>query len=354
MQSAQTQDSDRIRVEIRGEESSDVWNERLRQISQGSYRQTTHYAVIQRQFGEMPVYLCACDRAGNVLGQLLLLFGSRYSWGLNRRPLSSVTVPLATRLFPQCRWSDGPLVFDTDRCEEIGDLLLKKAIYEARARKCREVRAIAPLYGEVKVDYENGCGRLFSENGFDEIPTFTLLVNLSYDDEQLWGNVKKEGRTKVRKAQSQGIEIMEVNGDDNHLRMAHEVMKETAERNKKVVLSFDDFRHSFNYHFDLGVERSFLSTWKGKPLSFQRAIVFNRNVRLGNVSYSDFSREQKLYGNDLMQWHIIKWAKGSGHLWLDYGGVEPKSEDPKMQSIYKFKKKWGGELAARGNFVAKL
>jgi hypothetical protein len=35
-----------------------------------------------------------------------------------------------------------------------------------------------------------------------------------------------------------------------------------------------------------------------------------------------------------------------GTEWLDYGGAEPNSEDPKMKGIYQFKAKWGGQLVA--------
>ena len=30
--------------------------------------------------------------------------------------------------------------------------------------------------------------------------------------------------------------------------------------------------------------------------------------------------------------------------WLDYGGGGPEAADPKLQGIYRFKAKWGGDL----------
>ena len=45
-----------------------------------------------------------------------------------------------------------------------------------------------------------------------------------------------------------------------------------------------------------------------------------------------------------MQWHLIEWGHDRGCRWLDFGGAEPLSDDPKMKSIYEFKRKWGGEL----------
>jgi lipid II:glycine glycyltransferase (peptidoglycan interpeptide bridge formation enzyme) len=47
-----------------------------------------------------------------------------------------------------------------------------------------------------------------------------------------------------------------------------------------------------------------------------------------------------------MQWHIIEQGHEAGWRRLDFGGAEPDSLDPKMQGIYQFKAKWGGELVA--------
>ena len=47
-----------------------------------------------------------------------------------------------------------------------------------------------------------------------------------------------------------------------------------------------------------------------------------------------------------MQWHIVKQGRAAGWHWLDFGGAEPNSPNPKMQGIFRFKAKWGGQLLA--------
>ena len=77
---------------------------------------------------------------------------------------------------------------------------------------------------------------------------------------------------------------------------------------------------------------------------------FNRVVQLGGVSYSNYSRKERLYGNDMMQWHVLKIALKVDCDWLDYGGVNPTSENPKLKGIYQFKAKWGGGLERCNRF----
>ena len=55
-------------------------------------------------------------------------------------------------------------------------------------------------------------------------------------------------------------------------------------------------------------------------------------------------------GNDMMQWHVLKIALGMDCDWLDYGGVNPTSENPKLKGIYQFKAKWGGGLERCNRF----
>ena len=58
---------------------------------------------------------------------------------------------------------------------------------------------------------------------------------------------------------------------------------------------------------------------------------------LTTVGNTEFS------GNDLMQWHMIKWGREQGCSTLDLSGIEPFPSSPKMRSIYEFKSKWGGK-----------
>jgi hypothetical protein len=158
----------------------------------------------------------------------------------------------------------------------------------------------------------------------------------------------------VRKAGRDGIEIQSVDGSEESLCRAYGPMRDTARRNGVPILDYADFCRSFRHHHSLGIEEAFISLLKGEILSFQQVVYVNRNALLGGVSHSDLSREKQLYGNDLMQWHMITWARKKGMRWLDFGGADPESDDPKIQGIYAFKAKWGGKLVRYNTFTARL
>ena len=272
--------------------------------------------------------------------------GSPGGWGLERRPLASVTQPLAQWVAPHLYWQEGPLIFAETQTEEVRRALLQAVVDEAQSRRC--LQAVGqPSHFAIDPSLEQSAYRQIAvELGWSIEERTTLVVDLQQDADTLWANIRKDARTKVRKAQKQDIEIVRLDGDGQNLRLAHNVIVETARRNEVASLSYAEFCRSHQYHSEIGVERSYLSLHKGIPLSYQKVVCFNGNALLGGVAYSDYSRDERLYGNDLMQWHIIEQGHEAGWRRLDFGGAEPNSPDPKMQGIYHFKAKWGGVLVA--------
>ena len=109
-------------------------------------------------------------------------------------------------------------------------------------------------------------------------------------------------------------------------------------------------RRVLQYHGSHGVMRAFVALHRGRGVAYQNVTCYNRNAQLGGVAYSDYSRSERIYGNDLMQWHVMQVVRAMGVEWLDYGGADPDSEDSKAQGIYKFKAKWGGDLVRCDRF----
>ena len=333
-----------IEVEISEDVDSEEWNKRVLQVAEGSYRQTSFYGAFKQTVKETGLYATAVDERGEVVGQLLFVSGSPFAWGLERRPFSKITLPLVRKLFPRFYWLEGPLVFVDERREEVCSALIDGVLAEARVRGSPSISGSMSFYTADPGVHTALHRRICERAGLRARQRSTIMVDLTHDHEDLWRGVKREARTKVRRAGRDGIEIVALDGSDDTLRMAHSVMCETAARNRVSPLPLADFRRSFRHHQSVGLEEAFLSMHDGVPLSFQQALCYNGNVLLGGVSYSDHSREKRLYGNDLMQWHMIEWAKERGHRWLDYGGAVPDSADAKMRSIYDFKAKWGGRL----------
>lgn len=335
-----------IDIQICSEIDAQAWNRRVAQTEQGGFRQTTWYGDFKAQWRERALYFIARDLEGGIVGQLLVVLGSPWGWGLERRPFSSVTQPLAQWLVPHIYWQEGPLVFSETPEWDVRRALIKAVANEARDRRCLLAVGQPSHFAVDPAAEQSSYRQIAIDLGWSIDERTTLVIDLTQGIDALWANLRKEARTKVRKAQKQDIEIIQLDGDEEYLKLAHIVIAETAERNGVAPLSYTDFCRSHQYHSGFGVECSYLSLHEGMPLSYQKAICFNGNALLGGVAYSNYSRDRRLYGNDLMQWHIIEQGHEAGWRRLDFGGAEPDSHDPKMQGIYQFKSKWGGDLVA--------
>jgi hypothetical protein len=336
-------DKDCLLVEPLADFDGDEWDKRLCQVEDGTSRQSSYYAGYkERYYGEKPVYLVARDGDGRIVGQLLFFFTHPYGWGIHRRGWSFLT-PVLETLLPSFYWFDGPVVFDRDRFAIISEALIKWVMDAAQRRGCISGRAIPSIYASDYEDQRAILGDVFARAGFAANPHATLVVDLTQDEDELFANLKREARNKVRKAQRQGVEIAAVGNDSEGLAMYHHVMEETARRNGLPAISLKNMRDtSWSYYYPHGVSKGFVSSLEGQLVSSQQAVIFNGIMLLGSVSYTDYSREKSIYGNDLMQWHLIKWGRENGMRSLDFAGIAPHSQSPKMKAILDFKSKWGG------------
>lgn len=320
-----------------------VWDRFLAGQDRSSWLQSTQYNEYKREFRwEDPVYMQSCDESGNVLGQAVALWTHPYEWGLYRRGLTALS-PLAKRMLPVLLCTQAPTVFTekytTEMCRALGEWVATSG----RARGCIYARMVPAYYQDGYVDHRGEVSEALQEMGFTASPKATLVIDLEQDVDVLFANLKRQARNKVRKAEKQGVEIVEVGTDDASLAKLQQVMAETSRRNGVPALSLEELKDSsWRRHYPLGFSRAFVSLHEGNLVSSQMATVFNGIILLGGVSYTDYSRQNNIYGNDLMQWYLIKWGKENGMQLLDFAGIAPQASSPKLRAICDFKSKWGG------------
>ena len=80
----------------------------------------------------------------------------------------------------------------------------------------------------------------------------------------------------------------------------------------------------------------------------------NKQIFEWGVGRSELDYSKKLYSQDLLKWKIIEWGKENNCDYYDLSGVNPSPETDKESKIFRYKKKWGGELIQYKMYKSKL
>jgi len=218
---------------------------------------------------------------------------------------------------------------------------------ESHARSKGALLLETGIASDFRDDDSGAAEGIYKEKGFN--PTQRATVALDLGDfnniDECWQNLKDDARNKVSKAKKDRIEVVEDSEfryvDDYislHKRMSYPITE--FYRNRRL---FDKVLDICNSESDRPMCRLFVTRKDDLVLSGQLLFVFNKNVILEGVVISDECRKKSWYANDLMQWHIISWAKANGCRRIDWGGYA-LSPTEKEKGINNFKLKWGGEI----------
>ena len=213
-------------------------------------------------------------------------------------------------------------------------------------KKIIGLRDITPFfYSDLKSELNQELViKVFDNLGFKAEEKYTILIDLREDLKTLFKELKPESRNKVRRAEKDNIYIEEATNLEK-IKIYHNIRSETLKRNKLTPVPLKHFLLNYEILVKAGEMKFFLSFSKDKiPVSGQMAFTKREVIRLAGVCVSDYAITNNLYGNDLMQWHLIEWGHNNGYKWLDFTGCEPYSKDKKLQGIYNFKNRWGGKL----------
>lgn len=285
-----------------------------------------------------PIFIIAKD-GDKVLGQVVIAQGSDLTRIFADSPFFFYIKPILNHLFKAQRLLYGPLIFNKDRYYEILEEIVKY-LDESIFSNCMSVKNLTPPIHDFDLDHDK-VRAIYEKYGFISTHWGSFITNVSKEKEELWSNIGKESRSKIRKAKKQGVKIAEVKSEDE-LKSYYEMSKELSKRNSLPVKSWEAFKSSL----EDPTTTIFMSYLGDIPLSGQMALVDGRVALLGAVTTSNYSIENKIYGNDLVQWHVLNWAKDKGCMFVDSVGVSPYKEKhtPKQSGIYNFKKRWGGTL----------
>jgi hypothetical protein len=324
-------------------EAQAAWDKELTGLKYSTYSQTTAAARFEENVNpSIRAHLLRARGKNGPLGWLMALEGFIYQPFLaRRRLLKFLTAPLRG-MFGSLSWNYGPVLAGGESAAGVLRKLLEKVDEIAHVTGIALVREALPPALGFGLSPQETVG-VFEQCGYLAIPAATVLLDLeSKSLGQLWDGLTKDARRTVRKAREQGVTVIEAT-EEEHFEAYYEIRRQTASRNGLQIPSLNYFRE-IRHSFPREIYKIFLGQQAGRWVSGQGAGVFNGNFILGGVCYSDYARENSLYGTDLLQWHVIESAKNSSANYVDWAGYFINSGTSHQKGINHFKLKWGGEV----------
>jgi lipid II:glycine glycyltransferase (peptidoglycan interpeptide bridge formation enzyme) len=299
------------------------WDRFLEATPGGHHLQSTYWGEVKSILGWRSVrVLVTCD--GAICGGAQIL--------LRRLPvLGSVGyVPL------------GPVLATDDPVPR--DLILRGV--QAVARRQRVLLLVVqPPIGQ------DAVARDLLLRGFREardalrpLPTATLLVDLSRDEEALLAGMKNRTRYSIRLAQRKGVEVRQ--GGEQDLDTFYRLLAMTGERQHFPVPAQGYFRDLLRFMAPHGHAKIFIAEFEGQPLSAALVIAFGDVVSYKRGGWS--GQQGHLHPNELMHWTAMRWAKQQGYRYYDFEGIELSQIAPgggtAIRSVSAFKAGFGGDV----------
>jgi FemAB-related protein (PEP-CTERM system-associated) len=182
----------------------------------------------------------------------------------------------------------------------------------------------------------------FEKHGFvrrDDYFTFILPLDRKIED--LWKIIGRKNRNMVRKAEKNGVEIVEAR-NKNDLKVFFGLYLKTMKKLGSPPQPYRFFETIWDLFYPLKNLTILLAVYNkeyiGSSLFFMHKDTIHHAYNCSLNDYSGFGQ------NNLMQWYIIKWANENGFKYLDFGRTRENAGN------VLFKRRWGGELVKMSYF----
>lgn len=229
-------------------------------------------------------------------------------------------------------YGEGPVVVDG----EDGEKVLRELV--ADLEKC----AVKGRVSEAFV-YRLGRSQVLESMGYAFSVFNVYRVGLQKSVDGLWRSVAHNKRKNVKKAQGQGVEVVQ-SGSYDELVSFYEMYAISGKRVGFVPYSlgyFDSFLKVFGASDRV---RVFLAVFGGQHVAGVFVVVH------GDTAYAlgAGSREEvwRVRPNDILHWKAMEWACSEGLSYYHMGGVSepPPVEDSSGLGLWRWKREWNGEL----------
>lgn len=204
----------------------------------------------------------------------------------------------------------------------------------------RLIFACEELAKELNIDFieircpDNRFHKIFEKHGFvrrDEYITF--ILRLDKNIQELWKGIGNKNRNMVRKAQRNGLEIIEGRSKED-LKEFYSIYLETMKRKGSPPQPFKFFEKMWDLFYPQNLIMP-LVRYRDKFIAGGLFFLYKNTI---HHAYGCSLKEYlHLAPNDLLMWYIIEWGNEHGYSVLDFGRTR------EGEGTVLFKKRWGGE-----------
>ena len=307
-----------VKIEVKDIESSNIWENFVLNYPGANFLQSWSWGEFHKSLGKK-VFRKGFFVGGKIIGVMLSIVE-------DAKRARYLTVP------------GGPLI---DWKEE----KIFKAFVE-------EIKSIAKDTHSVfvrvrpQLTSDKFSKNLFKKYGFRDAPMhlhaeLTSQLQLNKSEDELLMRMRKTTRYEIRKAISQGIEVVK-SSDQKLLKKFYNLQVETARRQNFVPFSEKFLLNQFEV-FSKTDNVLLLSAFKGKDLLAQAFIIFYGKE--ADYHYGASTNSGRKYpGAYLIQWEAIKEAKKRGIERYNFWGVSPENETQhRFYGVSLFKRGFGGQ-----------
>ncbi len=312
-----------ISLNISGECDSG-WNERLLNSNLGTIHNTNEYATYAKTLGLQPNFVTFTSENGKIVGQVILFEIDRFA----KKKIPSIlkkTFGLKKTIY---KWTYGPVVFDFEYTKEICNVFNEFLI----SKNAQISGSQHPLSGDLLSCFTKP---------FVLKTWATFLIDLTQNPDELWKKLDKHSaRKNIERSQKRGVYVKEI--DDSNL---HQYSKMLIETKKKIgaELSESDTKVMWESMHKIGFS-GFIAYENETPIGGIMVSFFNKYVNEWGIARTEKDTNEKLYAQDLLKWKVIEWGLNNKFHYYDLTGFNPNPKNEKEVQIFRYKKKFGGDL----------
>lgn len=166
---------------------------------------------------------------------------------------------------------------------------------------------------------------------------FTVQMDLKPSEKEIFSNLKSRGRYEVKKAQSEGVEINQVDTSKDNFSIMYDLLEVTSKRNKFYIRDLEFMQEYWGTFAKAGKLKLFFAYYNSKIVA--GAVVIVNDKKAWYKDGGSLRDGAQVMAPRLLQWEIAKNLKKDGFEVYDLGGIPnpDKHQDSSMHGVYVFK-----------------